>query len=810
MGNLMDQGFFSPWQETLRGILGSYLDGDYLRVRSRWSFPLHWQLSTFAVRTALTDLAYASRIWVPYSGEPAVAAYLNHLDQVWAQLSINPENSLLHVLTEGYRLLDHLAQTPAQGSRLEKLPAGPSFDTAAYLADDPTYFAPVVRLASFVRRQMKAYLSLALIHGSVADLTCCKGYSDLDTLLVLTRETALDPERLRQFARIYYRSLTELYRFDPLQHHGHMVMTAIDLDAYSENWLPLSTFAQARYLCQPAGEVSVRVQDSRQPARHAFDIDVDYFRLFRMRHWKPASAYDFKYYLSILMLLPTRYLQAKGLMCDKSASFALARQLLPGATWDSLDYATRLRSGWPSMRPGLVDSLGRAVGSVNVQTLRYVQRALLRRSFDLSLRQFSDPCVAQSEALAGQMFNDVYADSPRRMSLAAAPSLESEGSGQALAITRHPIGRTQDEYQQTREHYVNRVKEIGGVTAIYEFGTITAPGLSDLDFVVCVADTAEARAAEALSIASMPFGDQDLILHDPIVVPDTQIEAAPEFLAGSSLRVLWRNGSRPMPPGWGDAEREVFAKAAKLIEKLFSFQVWLAEVHLSQTLDARWTIALLRALVYASSLTESITGNTPAESAAYALAVDDLRARWFEESSLYRKNMALRSLFERGQHLACQLIEMLDEFFLRSGWLNVRAIAAPDRVVCAVPHTSIRVAFSSTPDPACGPAQKTAGEAQPLISLPVTFLRALALYGQSAPYLAERLTVGVLPRAGEPEGAPLTAFERYLCERGQRLEAQTRFLVQHQMPYGSYMPKQLLDLSKGNLDAARQRDYSGI
>ena len=792
----MHPDVFGRWQESLRGILSAYLDGDFLRVRSRWFFPLRWELSVFAVRRALTDLAYASQALRRYSGDSTVSTFLNHLDLAFERLSINPEDCFLAVLAEAYRLLDHLCQVTRHECRLEVVRTGPQFDAAQYLTIDSDYFAPVVRLVNFVQQQMSAYLTMALIHGSVADQTCCKGYSDLDTLLVISRDTVLDPERLRKFARIYYRSLVDLYRFDPLQHHGHMIMTAIDLDGYGENWLPLSVFSRAKYICQPSSEVLVSVRDSRRQALCTFESDADYFHLLKMRHWTPNDAYNFKYYLSNLMLLPTRYVQAKGVFCDKSDSFGLARQGLPDSVWDVLDYATRLRRDWPYARHGAVDILGRAVGRLNVQATRCVQDMLLGQQYHRVLRLFTPHCVEQSGDLVDQMFNDVYADKPKLTPICMPNRLEKWGNGRTLAIIHHPVDRTLDEYQWARERYVNRAKGVRGVTAIYEYGSVNAPGLSDLDFVVCMADAADEFDPESLAINSIPFGDRDLILHDAIIVPKSQIESVPEFLIGSNLHELWHCGPSSLPQKILDSQSVVYAKTAKLVEKLFSFQVWFTESLVNQTLDARWAIALLRSLVYTVLLTESVTGKAPNDGAAYAQAVDELRSHWFEESSLYRKNIVLRGLFECGQHLTNSLVEIMDEFLMTSGWLTAEGIAQNGKVTCPVPQSPVCVAFGSATEQTRHLAHTQPKDHLQLVTLPPSFLSTLSLYGRCVPYLAKMLTVYVPPCDVEPDVALYSGFERHLRERAHLLEIQTRFLVRHKFWFGSYLPQQLLDLSR--------------
>lgn len=69
-------------------------------------------------------------------------------------------------------------------------------DEDEYLNWDRNYLLPVVQLKEFARRELSEYLEGFLIHGSIATLDYSKGWSNLDTYLIVSKGTVYDRDRL--------------------------------------------------------------------------------------------------------------------------------------------------------------------------------------------------------------------------------------------------------------------------------------------------------------------------------------------------------------------------------------------------------------------------------------------------------------------------------------------------------------------------------------------------------------------------------------------------------------------------------------
>jgi ABC-type polysaccharide/polyol phosphate transport system ATPase subunit len=212
----------------------------------------------------------------------------------------------------------------------------------------------VVRLGEYVREALAPYLAGFYLHGSLSTLDYTP-YSDLDDLLIVQHETLLDPARLAACAERCVEAARFLYEHDPLQHHGHFVLTEPDLRRYPPAHLPHQVLPYATAVVGPS-TLRIRVRDgSRAHRRQAERMAKD----LAQRDRAPRNVWEFKDLLARVMLLPALYLAAVGEPCYKKFAFERARPYFDGA-WQAVEIATELRGRW-SYRPGVREALLRAV-----------------------------------------------------------------------------------------------------------------------------------------------------------------------------------------------------------------------------------------------------------------------------------------------------------------------------------------------------------------------------------------------------------------------------------------------------------------
>jgi len=183
------------------------------------------------------------------------------------------------------------------------------------------------------------------VHGSLA--TCdTTPYSDVDALLVVSHEWLQSGERANELRRIVSRAQRWLYMYDPLQHHGLMLVTALDLDRYARHYFPLELLS---YAVSPGDN-----HRQRYRLRDSAEEDVALFRRLtrRLRLMKrgdievPHTRFALKLALSEMMLLPTYFLQANGHVLYKRESFGAVRGLLSADAQTAMDELSTWRREW--------------------------------------------------------------------------------------------------------------------------------------------------------------------------------------------------------------------------------------------------------------------------------------------------------------------------------------------------------------------------------------------------------------------------------------------------------------------------------
>lgn len=207
--------------------------------------------------------------------------------------------------------------------------------------------SPISELRENLNGELRSYLIGSFVHGSYSTMDYC-GYSDLDTVIILKREVLEDDASFYEFQKLSRRSLKYLYRMDPLQHHGHFVLTEYDLDFFPEAFFPIPVFEHSTSLFEHGNDHRLTIQKRDCTLEACTELwNMCYlFRYSYFKRQKPRNAYELKVYLSDLMLLPALYSQAKGLTCYKRESFELVREDFGEREWTVIQQATELRSSW--------------------------------------------------------------------------------------------------------------------------------------------------------------------------------------------------------------------------------------------------------------------------------------------------------------------------------------------------------------------------------------------------------------------------------------------------------------------------------
>lgn len=186
-----------------------------------------------------------------------------------------------------------------------------------------------------------------IIHGSYGDGKIERGYSDLDTVIILSKDAFQNADQLLKTREKIIKSEYFLKRIDALQHHSHMIITQKELKKYPEHFLPSKVYQKSGVGLQKQKIKLNPVWKQKEMEKKFKDLSKNLeSNLDSPAKWPSEK----KSRLSILMLLPTLYLQAKGKDIYKAESFKIAKKEFKPEIWEPIEEASEIRQKWPVIR----------------------------------------------------------------------------------------------------------------------------------------------------------------------------------------------------------------------------------------------------------------------------------------------------------------------------------------------------------------------------------------------------------------------------------------------------------------------------
>ncbi len=376
------------FQDALLGALHTFLNGEFVVPASHRAELLR-PLELRSTRVPWDVLKPALRAFHHLSG--VLSGRLRALAEQGESSGFVSFHEAVELLSALYRELDARLEGPGEFGLEVEVPR--RFDPAAYRARG---LDAVAGLGEYVAESLAPYLVGFYLHGSLSTLDYT-AYSDADDLVVVARGTLLDPQRLAECSERCVEAARFLYEHDPLQHHGHFVLTELDLRHYPPAHLPPEVLRHATAVVGPT-VLTLRPRDGLRERRQQAAALA---RQLCHRQRPAGNVWELKDLLARVMLVPAVYLGALGEPCYKKFSFERARPHFDGS-WEAVEVATQLRDRWP-YRPGLREETLRAV---SLRALRNpdlyrrmaakyasplpgeVQRVLARTDFYGAVRRF--------------------------------------------------------------------------------------------------------------------------------------------------------------------------------------------------------------------------------------------------------------------------------------------------------------------------------------------------------------------------------------------------------------------------------------
>lgn len=237
-----------------------------------------------------------------------------------------------------------------KGKKSVKKPKCEEFDIGSYSEKERAFLKPADELRKYAEKLLKPYLLGFYLHGSIATKDYIKGWSDMDTVSIVSKKTLQDPKGILRLRDRLYLSRKFYYQIDPLQHHGSIVIAEHDVENYCQAYFPVEIFKYSKSFFKNDEPIGFKVRDFSHEALKKLFWFVNYFRKLKYEKLYRLNSYDTKNLLHAITLFPTLYLQAKGSSMYKKFSFSRAKEDFDKGLWKVFNDVERIRNNWRGIR----------------------------------------------------------------------------------------------------------------------------------------------------------------------------------------------------------------------------------------------------------------------------------------------------------------------------------------------------------------------------------------------------------------------------------------------------------------------------
>jgi hypothetical protein len=195
----------------------------------------------------------------------------------------------------------------------------------------------------------------------------------------------------------------------------------------------------------------------------------------------------------------------------------------------------------------------------------------------------------------------------------------------SIAWTITPCANKIDfsEYDAAREATVEVFSQSADFVSLVEYGSVSVPGLSDLDLIVGLVDQPSRGVSKSIRKAALPSSALRVMAYASLMImPHSTL---------SKIR-LWDDIEAKVVYGPLIEFRRydgIHTKVARVVDWLPERICRIAEIFKSKTLNERKAIGLLKSTIYSLTIVEGLAGPITRVSSLRS-EVEELRRRWFE------------------------------------------------------------------------------------------------------------------------------------------------------------------------------------
>lgn len=223
-------------------------------------------------------------------------------------------------------------------------------------------------------------------------------------------------------------------------------------------------------------------------------------------------------------------------------------------------------------------------------------------------------------------------------------------------ITRYGV----EDYYRVRDAYIKQIAGQSDLSAVYQMGGITDPGISDLDLIVVLREKLKSSKASDYSVRALGDQGRYFFMHDPIFVSDHVVRDLNLLMYATNLKLL--HGSE-IPQAQLTPVEERHVKLAILIDHSLQILHKLAKPLVCRFVYVRSVLPILYSIRYSIRLAEDLQIAPANFWTQFVQEIITLRQEWLSNRN-YEK---LVYLIIEGLYVVADLMQKVSDYVDKSG-----------------------------------------------------------------------------------------------------------------------------------------------
>ncbi len=349
-----------------------------------------------------------------------------------------------------------------------------------------------------------------------------------------------------------------------------------------------------------------------------------------------------------------------------------------------------------------------------------------------------------------------------------------------VTFTDRPVPMALPEYAAARASLIEYLSRRKDVAALFEYGSVSAPGLSDLDFVVVLANRPAPGIARYLDRSQLPADATRAMARATLMVMS---EKDFRYITHwDDLRLVLRFG-RPVETIRLEGRGLFLTEICRIVDWLPWQIARLTRVIATRRIPVVTTVGLLYSLTYSLGKLEAIFGIDHSRWRTFREQIADVRRLYMGDPETVEGRLA--ALVLEGHFVACDALRAFSQAIVGEGSVYGPPTAPEARLT--VPG-GVRLDFVARPGvPSPRDLVAAATTDTTVVHLPAALARHFAVYGKDDGIIGRALRIALAPTLAASEASCVaTDMQEVLHARISACDRWASFLRHNEIPHGLF------------------------